>query len=49
MIKPELLSPAGDMNCLKTAIKFGADAVYVGGPLLQLRADKAAFSCQIPY
>ncbi|MBQ4103537.1 MAG: U32 family peptidase [Clostridia bacterium] len=44
MFKPELLSPAGDMNCLKTAIKFGADAVYVGGPLLQLRADKAAFA-----
>lgn len=40
----ELLSPAGDMEALKAAIRFGADAVYCGGPLLQLRADKAAFS-----
>ncbi len=44
MKKPELLAPAGDMNCLKTAARFGADAVYIGGPLLQLRAEKSAFS-----
>lgn len=42
--KPELLAPAGDMNCLKAAARFGADAVYIGGPLLQLRAEKSAFS-----
>lgn len=41
---PELLAPAGDMNCLKAAARFGADAVYIGGPLLQLRAEKSAFS-----
>lgn len=44
MRKPELLAPAGDMNCLKAAARFGADAVYIGGPLLQLRAEKSAFS-----
>ncbi len=42
--KPELLAPAGDMNCLLAADRFGADAVYIGGPLLQLRAEKSAFS-----
>ena len=30
MKKLELLAPAGDMECLKTAFKFGADAVYLG-------------------
>ncbi len=43
MLSPELLSPAGDFACLKTALKFGADAVYVGGPFLQLRASKTVF------
>jgi len=32
------------MECLKTAFRFGADAVYLGGRMLQLRAEKAAFS-----
>ncbi len=40
----ELLSPAGDMECLRAALRFGADAVYVGGPKLQLRAANAGFS-----
>lgn len=44
--KPELLAPAGSMEGLRTALRFGADAVYVGGPMLQLRADAAAFSMQ---
>lgn len=44
MKKPELLAPAGSFDCLKTALRFGADAVYAGGPLLQLRAEKAGFS-----
>ena len=44
MKKPELLAPAGDMNCLLAAARFGADAVYIGGPLLQLRAEKSAFT-----
>ncbi|MBR6890700.1 MAG: U32 family peptidase [Clostridia bacterium] len=42
--KLELLSPAGDMACLEAALRFGADAVYVGGPRLQLRAGTAGFS-----
>lgn len=42
-MKYELLSPAGDMEKLKTAIYFGADAVYCGGPKLHLRAAPTAF------
>lgn len=34
----ELLGPAGDLEKLKTAIKYGADAVYFGGELFSLRA-----------
>ena len=30
MIKPELLMPAGNIEKLKYAIKYGADAVYLG-------------------
>lgn len=43
----ELLSPAGDMECLETALRFGADAVYVGGPKLQLRAGTTGFSMDL--
>ncbi len=39
----ELLAPAGDMEALKAALLYGADAVYMGGPQLQLRAKRAAF------
>ena len=39
MNKLELLAPAGDLECLETALHFGADAVYLGGPFLQLRSD----------
>lgn len=38
MKKPELLAPAGNLEKLKTAINFGADAVYLGGSRLNLRA-----------
>lgn len=34
----ELLSPAGNLEKLKTAIDFGADAVYIGGKEFSLRA-----------
>ena len=44
MTSLELLCPAGDMDCLRAALRFGADAVYVGGPRLQLRAANAGFS-----
>ena len=35
--KPELVAPAGDVEKLKTAIEYGADAVYVGGEGFNLR------------
>ncbi len=38
MNKPEILAPAGNLEKLKTAIDFGADAVYLGGNKLNLRA-----------
>lgn len=41
---PELLAPAGDFDCVKAAFAYGADAVYLGGWLLQLRAKKAGFN-----
>ena len=31
MRKPELLVPASSLEVLKTAVIFGADAVYIGG------------------
>ncbi len=43
MIKAELLSPAGNFEKLKTALYFGADAVYVGGKALSLRAQADNF------
>lgn len=44
MNKVELLAPAGDMNKLKTAAYFGADAAYIGGRELSLRALAGNFS-----
>lgn len=38
MKKPEILAPAGNLDKLKIAIDFGADAVYLGGSRLNLRA-----------
>ena len=37
MIKAELLAPAGNFSKLKTALHFGADAVYLGGKNFSLR------------
>ncbi len=39
----ELLSPAGSMEAVQAAVNFGADAIYMGGSQLQLRADAAGF------
>lgn len=39
----ELLAPAGDLATARIALRYGADAVYLGGPALQLRAKKVAF------
>lgn len=44
MKKIELLSPAGDMSKLKTALYFGADAVYIGGKNFSLRALAGNFT-----
>jgi len=44
MEKLELLAPAGDMSKLKTAIYFGADAVYIGGKEMSLRALAGNFT-----
>ncbi len=41
---PELLAPVGSIASLHAAMRFGADAVYLGGPLLQLRAQSAGFT-----
>ncbi|PKM76046.1 MAG: peptidase U32 [Firmicutes bacterium HGW-Firmicutes-15] len=38
MQRPELVLPAGDLEKLKTALLFGADAVYLGGKDFNLRA-----------
>ncbi len=46
MNRVELLSPAGDFNKLKTALRYGADAVYVGGKSLSLRALAGNFDEQ---
>ena len=35
--KPELLSPAGDMEKLKMAVAYGADAVYLAGTSFGMR------------
>ena len=39
----ELLAPAGDMEKLKYALAFGADAVYAGQPQFSLRARENGF------
>ena len=42
--KPELLLPAGSLEILKTAIRYGADAVYLGGEAFGLRAKAKNFT-----
>lgn len=44
MFKPELLAPAGNLSKLKTAIDYGADAVFMGGARLNLRAFSDNFT-----
>lgn len=45
-VKPELLVPASSLEVLKTAVLFGADAVYIGGEAFGLRAKAKNFSAQ---
>ncbi|KNF09874.1 collagenase-like protease [Gottschalkia purinilytica] len=46
MKKPELLAPAGDLEKLKIAITYGADAVYLGGEAFGLRASAKNFTIE---
>ena len=45
-IKPELLAPAGDLEKVKWAILYGADAVYLGGRDYSLRANAKNLSIE---
>lgn len=42
--KPEILAPAGDLEKLKYAVAYGADAVYMAGQSFGMRAAAANFS-----
>ena len=44
--KPELLVPASSLEVLKTAVRYGADAVYIGGEVFGLRAKAKNFSLE---
>ncbi len=46
MDRIELLSPAGDLQRLKLALLYGADAVYIGGRDYSLRANATNFSIE---
>ncbi|MBU0579787.1 MAG: U32 family peptidase [Candidatus Margulisbacteria bacterium] len=43
---PELLIPAGNLEKLRTAVRFGADAVYIGGADFSLRTSDSGFSLE---
>lgn len=44
--KPELLAPAGNLEKLKVAILYGADAVFIGGKEFSLRSSASNFSLE---
>lgn len=46
MRKVELLAPAGDLEKLKIAILYGADAVFIGGKKFSLRAKASNFTLE---
>jgi len=46
MKKVELLAPAGDLPKMETALRYGADAVYLGSPRFGLRAPAGSFDLQ---
>lgn len=46
MNRPELLAPGGSLEKLKTAIDYGADAVYIGGDAFSLRVAAENFSLE---
>lgn len=43
MKKPEILAPAGDMECLRNSLEFGADAVYLAGKQFGMRTASKNF------
>ena len=47
MRKLELLAPAGDLEKLKIAVDYGADAVYFGGEMFSLRAGAGNVRCHM--
>ena len=47
MRHPELLIPASCLEVLKTAVVFGADAVYIGGEAFQLEQKQKIFRWMI--
>jgi len=44
--KPELLAPAGSLEKLKVAVRYGADAVFIGGKKFGLRSSAKNFSIE---
>lgn len=44
--KPEILAPASSLEVLKTAVYYGADAIYIGGEMYGLRAKAKNFSIE---
>ena len=46
MNRPEILAPASNLEVLKTAVIYGADAVYIGGEMYGLRAKAKNFSLE---
>ena len=47
MKKIELLSPAGDFECIKAAVQNGANSVYFGGHLFNARASASNFDNEL--
>ena len=45
-MKPELLAPAGDMERLKMAVLYGADAVYLAGTTFGMRSFAGNFTAE---
>ena len=41
--RPEVLAPAGDMECLNSALSFGADAVFLAGKMFGMRSASKNF------
>lgn len=46
MIRPEILSPAGNFEKMRAAIRYGADAVYLAGQIFGMRAAADNFSLE---